>query len=87
MKKVIFTICLLINALKSFAFNPSNARVAKEDWSPLPTPIIIVSLIILIVISLCMGLSKDKDGKYDTLSMLWISILGIISLILVLWNL
>ncbi len=84
MKKSILLMSLLLTTIESFAIDPSGARVDYgESGMNIPTPLLILGLIITTIGCLFMGNMKDENGKRDSPGMLLLGILGVIGLIFV----
>lgn len=87
MKKLSILAIALMNALSSFAIDPSGSRVDHgEGGIDIPTPILIIGLIIATIGCFAMGMSKNAEGKRDSSGMLWLGVLGVLGLIIIFCN-
>lgn len=88
MKKFLIFFPTLLCALKSFAINPSGARVDYgEGGIDIPIPLAIIGLIIAIIGCFALGMAKNAEGKRDSTGMLWLGALGVMGLIFIFGNL
>lgn len=84
MKKLTLFAASLIYALNSFAIDPSGVRVDYEDGGVnIPTPILIIGLIIATIGCFAMGMAKNAEGKRDSTGMLWLGAIGVMGLIFI----
>lgn len=87
MKKVILLLGIALTAVETFAINPSGSRVDYGAGGiDIPTPILVIGLIIATIGCFFMGNTKDKNGKRDAPGMIWLGVLGIIGLLIVFGN-
>lgn len=83
MNKVISVIVALMATFNALAIDPAGARIDRESGMCIPTPLLVVLLIIATIGCFAMGLSKNKDGKRDSSGMIWLGILGLGGLVLI----
>lgn len=79
MNKVISVIVALIVTFNALAVDPAGARIDRDGGMDIPTPILIIGLIIATIGCFALGLSKNKDGKRD--GMIGLGVLGVVGLI------
>ena len=85
MKKLLALIGMLITAIKTFAIEPSGSRLDYgESGVDIPTPILIIGLVIATIACFLLGCSKDKDWKRDAPGMNWLGIFGVIGILFIL---
>lgn len=82
MNKVISVIVALMATFNAFAIGPAGARIDRDGGMDIPTPILIIGLIIATIGCFALGLSKNKDGKRDSSGMIWLGFLGVVGLII-----
>ncbi len=88
MKKITVVALSIICALNSFAIDPAGSRVNYDEGGvDIPTPILIIGLIIAIIGCFAMGMSKNAEGKRDSTGMLWLGALGVAGLFVIFGNL
>lgn len=84
MKKLLALIGMFIIAVKTYAIDPSGSRLDYgESGVDIPTPLLIIGLVIATIGCFLLGVSKDKDGKRDAPGMIWLGVLGVIGLLFV----
>lgn len=83
MNKVISVTIALMTTFNVLAIDPAGARIEREGGIDIPTPLIVIGLIIAIIGCFAMGLLKDKDGKRDSSGMIWLGILGLGGLVFI----
>ena len=83
MNKLISVIVSIMATFNTFAIDPVGARIDREGGMDIPTPILVIMLIIATLGCFAMGLSKNKDGKRDSSGMIWLGILGLGGLVFV----
>ena len=82
MNKVISVIVALMVTFNALAVDPAGARIDQDGVVDIPTPILIIGLIIATIGCFALGLSKNKDGKRDSSGMIWLGVLGVVGLII-----
>lgn len=88
MKKITLVALFIICALNSFAIDPAGSRVDFDEGGvDIPTPILIIGLIIATIGCFAMGMAKNADGKRDSTGMLWLGALGVAGLFIIFGNL
>lgn len=84
MKKLLTLNSMCIIAIKTYAIDPSGSRLDYgESGVDIPTPILIIGLVIATIGCFLLGSSKDKNGKRDAPGMIWLGILGVIGLLFI----
>lgn len=84
MKKLILPMSLLLTTIEAFAIDPSGAKIDYgESGMDIPTPLLILGLIISTIGCLYIGNLKDKNGKRDSPGMLLLGIIGVVALIFI----
>lgn len=84
MKTLLALIGMIIIAVKTYAIDPSGSRLDYgESGVDIPTPLLIIGLVIATIGCFLLGGSKDKDGKRDAPGMIWLGVLGVIGLLFV----
>lgn len=84
MKKLLALIGMFIIAIKTYAIDLSGSRLDYgESGVDIPTPLLIIGLVIATIGCFLLGCSKDKDGKRDAPGMIWLGILGVIGLLFI----
>ena len=87
MKKVLSTLSAALIAANAFAIDPSGSRMDYGDnGMSIPTPLLLLGLLIATIGCFWMGNFKNKDGKRDAPGMIWLGILGVIGVIFILGN-
>ena len=87
MKKVLSTLSAALIAANAFAIDPSGSRMDYGDNGiTIPTPLLLLGLLIATIGCFWMGNFKNKDGKRDAPGMIWLGILGVIGVIFILGN-
>lgn len=87
MKKLTLVALSVICALNSFAIDPAGSRVDYDEGGvDIPTPILIIGLIIATIGCFAMGMSKNAEGKRDSTGMLWLGVLGVVGLLIIFGN-
>ena len=84
MKKVLSTLSAALIAANAFAIDPSGSRM--DNGMTIPTPLLLLGLLIATIGCFWMGNFKNKDGKRDAPGMIWLGILGVIGVIFILGN-
>lgn len=75
---------MFIIAIKTYAIDLSGSRLDYgESGVDIPTPLLIIGLVIATIGCFLLGCSKDKDGKRDAPGMIWLGILGVIGLLFI----
>ena len=71
-------------AIKTYAIDPSGSRLDYgESGVDIPTPLLIIGLVIATIGCFLLGGSKNKDGKRDAPGMIWLGVLGVIGLMFI----
>lgn len=84
MKKLLALIGMFIIAINTYAINPAGSRLDYgESGVDIPTPLLIIGLVVTTIGCFLLGCSKDKDGKRDAPGMIWLGILGVIGLLFI----
>ena len=87
MKKVLLTLNAALITVNAFAIAPSGSRMDYGDnGMTIPTPLLLLGLLIATIGCFWMGNFKNKDGKRDAPGMIWLGILGVIGVIFILGN-
>lgn len=88
MKKITLVALPVISALNSSAINPAGSRADFDEGGvDIPTPILIMKLIIATIGCFAMGMDKNADGKRESTGMHWSGALGVASLFIIFGNL
>lgn len=84
MKKLLALIGIFIITIKIYAIDPSGSILDYgESGVDIPTPLLIIGLVIATIGCFLLGGSKDKDGKRDAPGMIWLGVLGVIGLLFI----
>lgn len=85
MKKIISLLGSAFLAANAWAIDPSGSRVDfGESSMDIPTPVMLLGLIIATIGCFWIGNLKNEDGKKDSSAMIWFGILGVIGIIFLL---
>ncbi|MDE6332387.1 MAG: hypothetical protein K2L80_07270 [Muribaculaceae bacterium] len=78
---------MALTAVEIFAIDPSGSRIDYgERGIDIPTPILVIGLIISTIGCFFMGNITDKNVKRDAPGMIWLGVLGLIGLLIVFGN-
>lgn len=83
MNKVISVIIALMTTFNVLSIDPAGAKIDREGGIDIPTPLMVIGLIIATIGCFAMSLSKDKKGKRDSSGMIWLGILGLGGLVFI----
>ena len=87
MKKVLSTLSAALIAANAFAIDPSGSRMdCGNNGMSIPTPLLLLGVLIAAIGCFWMGNLKNKDGKREAPGMIWLGILGVIGVIFILGN-
>ena len=87
MKKVLSTLSAALIAVNAFAIDPSGSRMDYgNNGMSIPTPLLLLGVLIAAIGCFWMGNFKNKDGKREAPGMIWLGILGVIGVIFILGN-
>lgn len=84
MKKFLLMLTAGLASLNTMAIDPAGSRVDTGDGGlDIPTPLLIIGLIIASIGCIVLGCAKDKVGKRETPGMIWLGVMGLIGLVFI----